>query len=192
MISEALKFRSYSGVTKQGAKSNTPVNGIDWYPTLLDLCGIEISKKQNIDGVSLVPLLKGKTIQNRPLYWHYPHYGNQGGEPSSIIMEGDWKLIYYHEDGRDELYHLGNDIGEQNVDCQRKNGQTNAEKFDTWLKQTNAKFPKPDPKFDSAKKKPAGKTLNSGNKDSKNNMHLPRSNYKPNNDYGEARLLRQR
>jgi hypothetical protein len=67
-----------------------------------------------VDGVSLVPLLKGKAIQDRPLYWHYPHYGNQGGEPSSIIMEGDWKLIHYHEDGRDELYHLGNDISEQN------------------------------------------------------------------------------
>ena len=22
---------------------------------------------------------QGKTIQDRPLYWHYPHYGNQGG-----------------------------------------------------------------------------------------------------------------
>ena len=78
----------------------------------------------------MVPLLKGKTIQNRPLYWHYPHYGNQGGEPSSIIMEGDWKLIHYHEDGRDELYHLGNDIGEQNdLIAKEKKLATNAEKI---------------------------------------------------------------
>ena len=61
----------------------------------------------------MVPLLKGKELQDRPLYWHYPHYGNQGGEPSSIIMEGKWKLIHYHEDGRDELYDLNEDIGEQ-------------------------------------------------------------------------------
>ena len=102
------------GITKRDLKSQTPVSGIDWYPTLLELCGVKISKKQKVDGVSLVPLLKGKTITERPLYWHYPHYGNQGGEPSSIIMEGDWKLIYYHEDDRYELYNLRNDIGEQN------------------------------------------------------------------------------
>ena len=83
------------GVTKPGSKSETPVNGIDWYPTLLELCGIEIPKKQKVDGVSLVPILRGNKIQDRPLYWHYPHYGNQGGEPSSMIMEGDWKLIHY-------------------------------------------------------------------------------------------------
>ena len=60
-----------------------------------------------------MPLLKGGSIPDRPLFWHYPHYGNQGGEPSSIITENDWKLIHYHEDGRDELYHLATDQEEQ-------------------------------------------------------------------------------
>ena len=45
------------GITKPGSIESTPVNGIDWYPTLLELCGIEFPKKQNLDGVSLVPLL---------------------------------------------------------------------------------------------------------------------------------------
>ena len=67
-----------------------------------------------MDGVSLVPILSGNKIQDRRLYWQYPHYGNQGGEPSSNIMESDWKLIHYHEDGRNELFNLGNDIGKQN------------------------------------------------------------------------------
>ena len=66
-----------------------------------------------MDGVSLVPLLKAKS-RIAPLYWHYPHYGNQGGEPSSMIMEGDWKQIHYHEDGRNELYDLSSDPGERN------------------------------------------------------------------------------
>ena len=61
------------GVSKQGAKNDTPVNGIDWYPTLLELCGIEIPRGQKVDGVSLVPILRGKKIKDRPLYWHYPH-----------------------------------------------------------------------------------------------------------------------
>jgi arylsulfatase A-like enzyme len=142
------------GVSKAGSSTDVLASGIDWYPTLLDLCGIEIPKAQKVDGVSLVPALKQKTITDRPLYWHYPSYGNQGGEPSSIIMQGNWKLIHYHEDGRDELYDLGNDIGEQN-DLAKKHTQKVKEmraQLDQWLKQTNATFPIPDPQFDSAKR----------------------------------------
>ncbi|MEM7336060.1 MAG: sulfatase, partial [Chloroflexota bacterium] len=72
-----------------------PVSGIDFYPTMLALAGIPIPVTQQIDGVSLVNLLRGKAdtaVADRDLFWHYPHYGNQGGEPSSIIRSGDWKL----------------------------------------------------------------------------------------------------
>ena len=82
------------------------VTGADLYPTFLDMAGIPLMPGQHQDGVSLLPLLQGKSIPERALYWHYPHYGNQGGEPSSIIRQGDWKLIHYYEDGRDELYNL--------------------------------------------------------------------------------------
>ena len=173
--------------TKGGSINTTPVNGIDWYPTLLELCGIDIPKKQKVDGVSLVPLLEGKTIQDRPLYWHYPHYGNQGGEPSSIIMEGDWKLIHYHEDGQDELYHLGKDIGEQDdlIAKEKKRGQQMRKKLDAWLKQTNAKFPKPDPKFDSAKREARWKNIESSGKQGLEKRHASflDPNYKPNKDW---------
>ncbi len=175
------------GITQPGSTCATPVSGIDWYPTLLDLCGIEIPKNQNVDGISLVPLLKGKTIEDRPLYWHYPHYGNQGGEPSSMIMEGDWKLIHYHEDGRDELYHLGNDIGEQNdlMAVEKKRAQQMRKKLDAWLKQTGAKFPKPDPKFDSAKRDARWKNIESSGKQRLEKQHATflEPNYKPNQDW---------
>jgi arylsulfatase A-like enzyme len=175
------------GVSKQGAKSDIPVNGIDWYPTLLELCGIEIPKKQKVDGVSLVPVLSGNKIQDRPLYWHYPHYGNQGGEPSSIIMEGDWKLIHYHEDGRDELYHLSNDIGEQNnlMAKEKIRAQQMRKKLDAWLKQTNAKFPKPDPKFDSAKREARWKNIETSGKERLEKQHASflDPTYKPNKDW---------
>ena len=101
------------GLAKAGSQTNVLASGIDWYPTLLDICGIELPKEQKVDGISLVPALRKQAIPDRPLYWHYPHYGNQGGEPSSIIMQGDWKLIHYLESGRDELYDLGEDLGEQ-------------------------------------------------------------------------------
>ncbi len=142
------------GVGKPGTKSEVLASGIDWYPTLLDLCGIEIPKEQKVDGVSLVPALKRQIMPDRTLYWHYPSYGNQGGEPSSIIMQGDWKLIHYHEDGRDELYDLGNDLGEQS-DLAGKRPQKARQmrtQLDQWLKETRAKFPTPDPHFDPAKR----------------------------------------
>ncbi len=142
------------GVTEAGATSAVPVNGIDWYPTLLELAGVDVPKEQTVDGVSLVPLLRGEAIEDRPLFWHYPHYGNQGGEPSSIISHGNWKLIHYHEDGRDELYDLENDEAET-TDVAAANPEVAAglkSQLDTWLKETNAVFPEPDPNFDPAKR----------------------------------------
>ena len=175
------------GITKPGSIESTPVNGIDWYPTLLELCGIEFPKKQNLDGVSLVPLLKGKTINERPLYWHYPHYGNQGGEPSSIIMEGDWKLIHYHEDKRNELYNLANDISEQNdlIAKESKRAQQMRKKLKTWIKKTNAQFPKPDPQFDSVKRDARWKNIKSSGKQGLEKRHASflDPNFKPNKDW---------
>jgi arylsulfatase A-like enzyme len=180
------------GVSKEGLQNATPVNGIDWYPTLLELCGIEIPKKQKVDGVSLVPLLKGKTITDRPLFWHYPHYGNQGGEPSSIIMEGDWKLIHYHEDGRDELYHLGNDIGEQNniIAKENKRSLQMRKKLDTWLNHTKAKFPQPDPKFDSKKRNFRWGTIETKGKEVLEKRHASflNPNYQPNKDWWGSQI----
>jgi arylsulfatase A-like enzyme len=141
------------GVTKAGATSAIPVHGIDWYPTLLELLGVAVPGTQMIDGVSLVPILKGDSIPARPLFWHYPHYGNQGGEPSSIITETDWKLIHYHEDGRDELYHLAVDPAEQRdlAVAQPDRAKQMRAKLDAWLKLTGAKYPTPNQAFDAAK-----------------------------------------
>lgn len=99
-------FIDFPGNTLKGDSCVVPVTGADLYPTFLDMAGIPLMPGQHQDGVSLLPLLQGKSIPERALYWHYPHYGNQGGEPSSIIRQGDWKLIHYYEDGRDELYNL--------------------------------------------------------------------------------------
>ncbi len=141
------------GVTEPGSVTDVPANGIDWYPTLLNLAGIDVPEKQAVDGVSLVPVLKGGSIPERSLFWHYPHYGNQGGDPSSIIMEDQWKLIYYHEDGHVELYNIEEDIGEQN-DVSNKHPERTRAMFSRlleWLESTPAKFPKKDPFHDPAK-----------------------------------------
>jgi hypothetical protein len=52
------------------------------------------------------------TVKERPLFWHYPHYSNQGGNPSSAVRLGDFKLIHDLELDTYELYNLKLDIGE--------------------------------------------------------------------------------
>ncbi|MCA8972707.1 MAG: sulfatase, partial [Planctomycetes bacterium] len=93
-----------------GREVAAPVCGIDVFPTVLDACGIAVPNDLVLDGVSV---LAGETNENRPLrtspapqdaerplFWHYPHYGNQGGFPSGAVRLGDWKLIYLYEDCR--------------------------------------------------------------------------------------------
>jgi arylsulfatase A-like enzyme len=175
------------GVTKSGSTSTVPVNGIDWYPTLIELAGLKLPKKQQVDGISLVPLLKGKTIPGRPLYWHYPHYGNQGGEPSSIITEDNWKLIHYHEDARDELYHLGKDEVEQKdlAASEPKRTKVMRAKLNIWLKATKAKFPTKDEKADLAKRKVRFESLATQGKERLERQHANflNSDYQPNKDW---------
>jgi arylsulfatase A-like enzyme len=139
----------WPGVVKPGSTCDTPVIGTDFYPTLLEMTGLGTRPKQHVDGVSLVPLLRGKTIAERPLYWHYPHYGNQGGEPSAIIRDGNWKLIHYYEDGRDELYDLSQDEGEQRdlASSNSKQTKTMRDRLFGWLKQTGAHMPTVNPNF---------------------------------------------
>lgn len=140
------------GFTSPGNTCNTPVSGIDFFPTLLQLAGVTNAPKQIIDGVSLLPLLTGGGLPSRPLFWHYPHYGNQGGEPSSIIRSGDWKLIHYWEDGHNELYNLAADIGEQHdlSATETKRADNLWSQLQAWLKSTGAKFPQPNPDYKPA------------------------------------------
>jgi arylsulfatase A-like enzyme len=140
------------GVTKPGSTCGTPVIHNDFYPTILQLVGLPLAPQQHLDGASLVPLLKGGELAPRPLFWHYPHYGNQGGEPSSIIQKGDWKLIHYWEDNRHELYYLPDDIGEQRDLAQQEAARTAQlwEELQVWLKETGAKIPQPYPEYNTA------------------------------------------
>jgi arylsulfatase A-like enzyme len=103
------------GVTKAGQTYYDAVGSIDFFPTILDLCGLK--NETAVDGLSFAPLLRGKTTpQREALYWHYPHYSDEGGRPGGAIRADAWKLIEYYESGRRELFNLKNDIGEtQNV-----------------------------------------------------------------------------
>ncbi len=144
-------FIKVPGLTDGGASSDVPVTGTDFYPTLLALAGAELRPEEHQDGISLLPVLRGLTTEERPLFWHYPHYGNQGGEPSSIVRQGDWKLIHYYENGRKELYNLrldpreAQDVADQHPTRVR---DLNTLLFD-YLNQVGATFPRKDPQYRS-------------------------------------------
>lgn len=99
----------WPGEITPGSVSADLVSSIDYLPTMLEIAGLE-SKKT--DGRSIVPLLRGKSQPERTLFWHYPHYGNQGGSPSGAIRKGPWKLIQFFETDAVELYNLDEDSSE--------------------------------------------------------------------------------
>jgi arylsulfatase A-like enzyme len=144
-------FIRVPGLTDGGKSSDVPVIGADFYPTLLALAGAELRPEEHQDGISLLPILRGEATEERPLFWHYPHYGNQGGEPSSIVRRGDWKLIHYYEDGREELYNLSRDPQEdQDVADQHptRTHDLSTLLFD-YLNQVEATYPRKDPQYRS-------------------------------------------
>jgi arylsulfatase A-like enzyme len=146
-------FVKVPGLTDEGLSCSIPVSGVDLYPTILDLVSAQLRTEEHSDGVSLMPILKGGSISVRPLIWHYPHYGNQGGDPVSVIRLGDWKLIHYYETGDKELYNLKDDIGEQRNLSEAEPEmvtELNKQLFE-YLESVNAKFPAKDPGYDPEK-----------------------------------------
>jgi len=140
------------GMTKPGSTCDVPVTSTDFYPTILQLAGLPLNPMQHCDGTSLLPLLEGQSLDRGPLYWHYPHYSNQGGAPAGSIRDGDWKLIEWYEDGRLELFNLRDDIGEKNNLAAANPEKTKElhEKLIAWRKDVHAVMPKPNPDYDPA------------------------------------------
>ena len=93
---------------------NYPASGQDFYATLASLAGVDLPEDQQLDGIDLSLVMAGGESTERALVWHYPHYGNQGGDPASMLRKGNHKLIYYWETDQVELYDLNQDIGEEN------------------------------------------------------------------------------
>ncbi len=145
LISIPKKFLSASekSTDRQIFKCNTPVSGIDFFPTICELGSVKISHK--IDGDSLVKILSKQSEMHSDIYWHYPHYSNQGGLPSGAIRSGDWKLIESFEDGSCELFNLVCDISET-TDIAQENPEKVKElkaKLHAWYKSVDAKFLEP-------------------------------------------------
>ncbi|MGI6315507.1 MAG: sulfatase [Christensenellales bacterium] len=110
-VREPLIWR-WPGRIPAGTLTPALFTGPDLYPTLLEAAGLPLMPEQHMDGVSLLPALEGRPFDRGAIYWHYPHYGNQGGTPICAVREGKYKLLEFFEDGRLELYDLEEDISE--------------------------------------------------------------------------------
>jgi arylsulfatase A-like enzyme len=138
----------WPGRVTPGAVCRTPITSPDLYPTLLEAAGLPPRPEQHVDGVSFLPLLDGDAGFDRgPVFWHYPHYGNQGGTPGSSIRCGEWKLIEFLEDGRLELYHLATDLSET-IEVSAAHPELVLElhrQLTAWRGRVSAKLPEPNP-----------------------------------------------
>ena len=130
---------------KAGHVSETPVVGMDLFPTVLELAGVPLMPKQHADGVSLVPELKGHTIERDAIYWHYPHYHGSNWRPGAAIRMGDWKLVRFYEENEDELFNLATDPAETTNVAQARPKELRAlqQRLEAMQKDTGAKIPTP-------------------------------------------------
>ena len=125
---------------------SSPVISTDFYPTILEAAGVPLRPEQHLDGRSLLPLLSTEPPKSRrPLFWHLPHYANQGGFPGGAVRDGDWKLIERFEDGRVHLYNLATDLGERHDLAAEQPERVAAlrHQLHRWYRETGANFLQP-------------------------------------------------
>ena len=109
----------WPSLVQANSTSDQPVIIEDFFPSILEMAGIERSVlSQKVDGKSFVPLLQRQSDsdKSRPLIWYYPHKWTEVDGPGinyfSAIRQGRWKLIYDFKKENLELYDLSKDIGE--------------------------------------------------------------------------------
>lgn len=129
---------------KKNSISNRIVTSTDFYPTFLDIANVEKKTNQKIDGESFYKVLVGEEEERKsPIFWHYPHYGNQGGTPYSAIRKGKYKLIYFYETKKCHLYDLESDISEEDniSECNSEIVNELFEDLKIWLEDVKGKIP---------------------------------------------------
>ena len=136
------------GRVAAGTTCDVPVISADLYPTLLEMAGLGAPVAQKIDGVSYAPLLLGAgRIAERPLFWHYPHYSNQGGRPAGAVLAGGYKLVDFFEDHHVELYRMADDASELKdlASAEPARAEELRRLLADWRRDLGAQMPTPNP-----------------------------------------------
>jgi arylsulfatase A-like enzyme len=155
----------WPGHVPAGRVVDTPVNNIDWIPTLLEMVGAPVPA--GLDGISFAEGLAGGEFPERPIFWHFPHYTNQGGRPSGAVRDGKWMLVEYYDDYKAELYDLSVDEGEKHDLADLEPGRMAALKvaLSEWRIANSAQHNSPNPDCDEEKFRELYVTIDSSNFD---------------------------
>ena len=146
----------WPGLTTPGVSIDEPVSSPDLFVTVAN--AIKTQPKDRLDGSDLRPVLaRPGPHYPRSLYWHYPHYGNQGSAPGAAIRKGDWKLIEWFENGKVELFNITTDLAEQNDLSAKEPRRVKVllDELHAWQEQVGAKSPLPNENYDASK--PSGR-----------------------------------
>lgn len=156
-IREPLLIK-WPGKIQAASISDALVSSVDFYPTFMEIAGIDSTRTQKLDGESLLSILEGnKAPTERSLFWHYPVYHHD--VPAGAIRKGKWKLIEIFTENRFELYDLESDPGERKnlVDLYPDLTLELARELAEWRKEVGAELPVENPEFDQSRRKEWGK-----------------------------------
>ncbi len=157
---------AWPAVIKPGTRSGVPLTSVDLMPTLAEVATAPLPTEQPVDGESFVKILEGgQALRRESIFWHFPLYLAYGDEllpiygtetrrwravPSSTIRKGDFKLIYYYEYERFELFNLRDDLSEEH-DLSREmpaKAQELLSELTAWVRNVDAPVPnRPNPAF---------------------------------------------
>jgi arylsulfatase A-like enzyme len=128
-----------------GSITDQPIISMDLLPTICSAAGVNIPEDLTIDGNNLMPLLlDGEALQERSLYWHFPHYRERDVVPYNIVRKNKWKLIHRYEEREIELYDLEADLSETK-DLSQSHPEVVKALYDDltkWLTKVDAKIPR--------------------------------------------------
>ena len=97
----------WPGVIRPGSTTTQVGLGMDWLPTILAAGGLRAPAGKRLDGVDLVPVLKGSRQPfARTVFWRY----KRGAVRRKAVRSGDWKYVW--DTGKDELHNLADDPAE--------------------------------------------------------------------------------
>ena len=140
----------FPGGTDAGRMMTGPVSTGDLVPTICRLAGV--AAPQPAEFRDLADAAPPSASDDRPFFWHQPHYTNQGGRPAGAIRLGDWKLVEHFEDGRLELFHTGDDVGEATDRSAAEPGRVAdlRGRLEAWRRSVSAQEMTANPRFDPA------------------------------------------
>jgi arylsulfatase A-like enzyme len=149
---------SWPGHYGAGAVTDAMFSGTDFYPTFVELCGLDIKDKDvNFDGVSQLKVLKGGDQVRDEFLCHFPENFRPPDfiDFSTTLRQGDWKLIrfWWMDDARGHkyaLYNLKEDPAETRnlFDSQPEKVEELIRYMDERLEYYGAVSPVPNPDYD--------------------------------------------